>query len=386
MNKKIERLLFKKIHSGIFGFTDYGLFLLRNIQNIIVKTMFNIDFQEVMLPILLNSDLFLKSGRSQDFMSEMFNIKKENLSLSPTCEESALLFIEPVYEKDLPRKIFQISRKFRNELRPRYNILRGKEFIMKDGYSFHLSSKDLNSTYLEVKAAYLRFFKILELNNDVINISLSKDDNMLSDYSEEFLIKFHTGSSKIGFCPRCKLYFDINKEEHDHEIIDIFNCIEIGHIFKLLTHFSKTLKVKTYHQKKEIFMGCYGIGISRLLYVMMNKFFDKKNNHWNLPQSISFSSLNIIIDHDIVLNQNIKNFVKDFRKNNWFININHHNHNLTDKIKESRYQGFNWMLIYKRKIQQYVLENREKKFIFSNLKEIKNFLKIEENKYFEQLF
>lgn len=378
--KLIEQHLIKKFQSGIFGFSEYGVFLIKKIKNIIERKMTEIEFSEVILPILLDNSYFKQSKRSETFLSEMFTLPIENYALSPTCEESSILFIEPIYENILPKKIFQISRKFRKEIRPRQNLMRCKEFIMKDGYSFHLNREDLDKTYQDVRKIYIEILKILNLNldKDLFIIKNKPDTQMRSNSSEEFFIKLHTGTEEIGFCNVCKDYY---KTSHKHTLSDVYNVVETGHIFKLLDYFSDAMNIKTFHKKQTVLMGCYGIGVTRLLYVLIHKFFDTHNNIWWLPKAVSFRTLYIIIDSHVMLNDqlletDIKQLIIYLRLNKVFVYMDKQNKNLSDKINKSKILGFYWRLIYKQTINKYILENRNnEQYMCTHINNVKEFLK-----------
>ncbi len=251
--------------------------------------MRKIGAYEILMPALHPIFYWEQTGRDKEF-DALFKIKsrfQNEYALGPTHEEIivplAKRFISSY--KDLPLYLFQIQTKFRDEPRPKSGILRAKEFLMKDLYSFHSDSKDLENYYEKVKESYKNIFKKLKLNFLVVEAS----GGTFSKFSHEFQVPTEAGEDIIFFCP--KGHFARNKEI----IGKIKNCpkcgikleqikgIEVGNIFKLNDKYSKPFNL-VYKDKsgkdKLVLMGCYGIGISRLLGTIAEIYNDKQGLIW----------------------------------------------------------------------------------------------------------
>ena len=303
-------LYIKQHVSGIFFLNVFLYDVIDILNKQLSEMMEDLNFENVLLPILTNKKLLIQSKRTKEFLNEMFTCKDSKFALSPTCEETSLQLVSPVFKKNLSIKIFQISRKFRKEKRPQGLLYRTKEFIMKDGYSFHKNKKDLKDTYKEVKQMYKDFFTLLKIPFYIS--TLKKDENMKSGLCDEFWFIHKQGSTKIQQCIVCNV---INCFKHNQN--QEKNAIEIGHIFELNTYFSKTLNISFSDDNKKswIYMGCYGIGISRLFMVLMYEFFDTNKEIFTLPKFFENKRLCVIYDDGLKLDENLKLYLKKLKKN-----------------------------------------------------------------------
>jgi len=276
-----------KLNSGIYTYLPLGLRVLNKIRQIVKKEMDNIGAQEVLMPSLLPKDNWEKTGRWN--VEEMYKIHDENLGLGWTHEE----IITPLMKKhilssyDLPKGVYQIQSKFRNEPRAKSGILRGREFLMKDLYSFHNSEESLDEYYEKVKQAYLRIYERCGLKEKTY-LTLASGGAFTNGFSHEFQTLTSAGEDIIYICKKCGNA--INKEIFKNECAcggkDFIEdkSIEVGNIFKLGTKYSEVFDLKD-ENGKNLIMGCYGIGISRLMGTITEVFNDEKGIIW--PKSVA---------------------------------------------------------------------------------------------------
>jgi prolyl-tRNA synthetase len=276
-----------KLSSGVYTLLPLGLRVIKNIEKIVREEMNNIEAQEILMPSLHPKENWEVTGRWK--VEEMFKIKDEEFGLGWTHEEiiTPLMKKHLLSYKDLPKYIYQIQNKFRNEPRAKSGLLRGKEFIMKDLYSFHDNEKDLDDYYEKVEKAY---FKILERCGlkEKTYLTLASGGTF-SQYSHEFQTITSSGEDLIYLCEGCDTA--INKE-----IKEAFcpNCngkdfkeekaIEVANIFKLKTKYSESFNLKD-EKGNNIIMGCYGFGITRTMGAIVETSNDEKGIIW--PKEVS---------------------------------------------------------------------------------------------------
>jgi len=294
-----------KLMSGVFSYLPLGLMVLRKIEKIIREEMQNIGGQEVLLPSLHPKSNWDKTGRFKE--EEMFKFKDRKgseVGLGWTHEE----IITPLAKKfissykDFPVYIYQIQNKFRNELRAKSGLLRGVEFLMKDLYSFHKDEKDLDNFYQKVQKAYLKIFKRCGLQKQTFLVAAS--GGTFSKYSHEFQTITDYGEDEIYLCPKCKL--GVNKEIIEQENFSCVKCknkklevkksIEVGNIFKLKDRFSRPFNLFFKDEKgKEspVLMGCYGIGLGRLMGAVVEVCNDERGIVW--PKELSPFDIHLVL-------------------------------------------------------------------------------------------
>ncbi|NIH16632.1 MAG: proline--tRNA ligase [Buchnera aphidicola (Periphyllus lyropictus)] len=284
--------IISKISSGIYTWLPNGVRVLKNIKKIIHNEMKKNSCIEIILPILQPSSLWNKSKRIKSYGNELFKIldrKNKTLILSPTHEEIITNFIKNKIHsyKELPIILYQIQTKFRDEIRPKSGILRTREFIMKDAYSFHENKKSLQKTYKKMYIAYIKIFKKMNLKTKIIKVN---NGVIGGSISHEFHVNYKKKKNKLNSsCTKSKI-----------------KSIEIGHIFQLNKTYSKIFNVCIQTKKKEkkkLEMGCYGIGISRLIGAIIENNHDKKGIIW--PISIAPFQV-CIIPINILKNKKIK--------------------------------------------------------------------------------
>lgn len=282
--------------SGVYSYLPLGVIVLEKISNIVRDEMQKLGAQEVLLPALHPKENWKKTGR-WDSVDVLFKIDSQTGSkyaLGPTHEE----IIVPLAKKfissyrDLPIALYQIQSKFRDELRAKSGLLRGREFLMKDLYSFHSSRQDLKDYYEKVKTSYLKIFSRCGL--DAI-ITEASGGSFTKDFSHEFQVKTESGEDIVYYCP-CS--FARNKEISEFkagdkcpkcskELLEI-KTIEVGNIFDLGTKFSNDFELVFADEeggRKMVFIGCYGIGISRIMGAIVEVSHDDKGIIW--PKEVS---------------------------------------------------------------------------------------------------
>ncbi len=272
-----------QLGAGIFTFLPLGLRVLNKIENIIREEMIKLDGQEILMPALIPKENMEKTGRWKSF-EVLFKLKK--YALGPTHEEviSPLAKKMVLSYKDLPFYLFQIQTKFRDELRVKSGLLRTREFLMKDLYSFHADGKDLENYYQRVGKAYEKIFK----RCGVFAYKTLASGGTFSDFSHEYQVITKSGEDIIYVCKKCKSA--VNKEvkskkcpECGASSFEMKKGVEVGNIFKLNDKYSLPfgLKFKDKQGKeKPVLMGCYGIGLPRLMAAIVEVNNDSKGIIW----------------------------------------------------------------------------------------------------------
>lgn len=290
--------------SGVYNYLPLGLRVLNKIQNIIREEMLAVGANEVLMPTLTQEESYKTTGR--DNLYPFFRTEGHGgakYMLNPTHEE----VVTPLVQKyvfsyqDLPLGVFQIQNKFRNEARAKSGILRGREFNMKDLYSFHTDENSLNEYYEVIKKAYHKTYTRLGLGE--LTILTYASGGAFSRYSHEFQTLCAMGEDTIYTCEKCNI--GINKEIIAEQTscpecgnMDLVekNGIEVGNIFKLRTKFSDAFDFKytdATGQEQIVEMGCYGMGPSRIMGTLVEIFHDDKGIIW--PESIAPFKYHLIV-------------------------------------------------------------------------------------------
>lgn len=286
----------RKELAGVYNFLPLGLLVLNKISDIVREEMNAAEGQELLLSSLQNKSNWEKTGRWNSF-DALFKVKSRfdtEYALGPTHEEVLVPLAKQFISsyRDLPLSIYQIQTKFRDEERAKSGILRGREFLMKDLYSFHTDEDDFNKYYEIMKKAYKKVYKRCGLNA----IETQAGGGAFSKFSHEYQIITEAGEDEIIYCPGGD--FSINAEispvkegkqcDLGHGPLKKAKTIEVGNIFPLKTRFSEAFNL-TYKDKngkeKLVVMGCYGIGISRLMGAIVEVHNDGKGIKW--PESVS---------------------------------------------------------------------------------------------------
>lgn len=293
-----------RLMAGVYSFLPLGMRVLNNIENIIRDEMNGIGGQEILMPALQPKDIWEKTGR-WDKVDILFKLKgagNRDLALGPTHEEVVTPLMAGFIQsyRDLPKAVYQIQTKFRNEARAKSGLLRGREFRMKDLYSFHNGQDDLDAFYEEATAAYHRIFQRCGLGD--ITLLTYASGGIFSKYSHEFQTVTPYGEDVIYRVPETDIA--INKEiiddrevlaelipgykPGDEKKLEEVKAIEVGNIFKLGTRFAASFNAgftDADGSQKFPVMGCYGIGPSRVMGAIAECLSDDNGLVW--PEQIA---------------------------------------------------------------------------------------------------
>ncbi len=390
--------MIKQASAGIYSWLPLGFKIMKKIEEIVRQEQNKIGAQEILMPTIQSSEIWKESGRYEDYGEEMLRIKdRQNREMlyGPTNEEQVTEIFRSSLKsyKSLPQLLYHIQWKFRDEIRPRFGIMRGREFYMKDAYSFDVSDEEAFYSYNKFFLSYLRTFKRLDLTA----IPMAADTGPIGgNLSHEFIILADTGESKIFTDKRIfdlnsndteleknslqqmrkkyEQYYSVtdekfNKEEFEKVVSEenrlITKGIEVGHIFYFGDKYSKAMgaSVDLPGGKKDfVKMGSYGIGVSRLVGAIIEAKFDDKNEIMKWPLSVA--------PYDIVLvpmiNKNDSsaldkaiNINKELIKNNIDALIDDTEENFSSKIKKMNLIGAPYQIIIGKKSEGDLLEFKE---------------------------
>ena len=380
--------------SGIYTWLPLGFKVLKNIEEIVRSNQDQIGCNEMLMSTIQSSDLWTKSGRYADYGKEMLRIKDRHdneLLYGPTNEEVITdLFSNYVNSyKGLPKYVYHIQWKFRDEIRPRFGVMRGREFLMKDAYSFDLDHDKAVKTYQTFFMCYLKTFKELGLQPIPVKAATGA---IGGDLSHEFQILAKTGESELAYDPEL-VSQDLLEKSFDEitsmysasdEMIDksksnvvIGRGIEVGHIFNFGTKYSEPLECYVLNnegKKVTPYMGSYGIGVSRLTAAVIEAFHDDKGIKW--PFNISPFKINIISSNDKFID--IAGELYDtLSKKYTNISFDDRDLSLGRKIKDSELIGIPWSLIigknYDEKNEFEIINRSSGEKFFVNKQEVENF-------------
>lgn len=296
--------LIRKLASGVYSYLPLGWRVLQKVEEIIRQEMNKKGAQEILLPALQPRELWDKSGRYEVIKDIMVWFKDRHgreLILGPTHEEviTDLVAGNVKSYRNLPFILYQIQNKFRDEPRPRFGVLRSCEFIMKDAYSFDTSWEGLDSNYKKMYDAYCRIFERCGLKYTAVEA----DPGMMGgDVSHEFMVLTAAGEDTVSLCKSCGYASTLEKKDtcpKCNKSISTEQAIEVGHIFKLGTKYSKSLGaiyLDKEGKEQPIIMGCYGIGVNRIMASAIEQSNDKDGIIWPkaiAPFSVIVMPLNI---------------------------------------------------------------------------------------------
>jgi len=287
--------LARMLMAGAYSYLPLGLKVLRNVEKIVREEMNSCSAAELLLPALQPKELWIKSGREKDIGEVMIKFtdrRGRHVCLGPTHEEviTDLVRSQVSSYKQLPLILYQIQTKFRDEIRPRFGLIRACEFIMKDAYSFDNSQEGLDKNYQAMYEAYTRIFKRCGLKI----LTVEADPGVMGgNMSHEFMVPAKDGEDVVLSCPKCR--FTVTFKEGASATcvkcsaaLEKINCIEVGHIFKLGTKYSSVLGANFLDAQGKlnpIIMGCYGIGVSRLISAIIEQNNDAGGIIW--PEEIT---------------------------------------------------------------------------------------------------
>ena len=390
--------MIKQASAGIYSWLPLGFKIMKKIEEIVRQEQNKIGAQEILMPTIQSSEIWKESGRYEDYGEEMLRIKdRQNREMlyGPTNEEQVTDIFRSSLKsyKSLPQLLYHIQWKFRDEIRPRFGIMRGREFYMKDAYSFDVSDEEAFYSYNKFFLSYLRTFKRLALTA----IPMAADTGPIGgNLSHEFIILADTGESKIFTDKRIfdlnsndteleknslqqmrkkyEQYYSVtdekfNKDEFEKVVSEenrlITKGIEVGHIFYFGDKYSKAMgaSVDLPGGKKDfVKMGSYGIGVSRLVGAIIEAKFDDKNEIMKWPLSVApydIALVPMINKNDTSALDKAVNINKELIKNNIDALIDDTDENYSSKIKKMNLIGAPYQIIIGKKSEGDLLEFKE---------------------------
>ena len=390
--------MIKQASAGIYSWLPLGFKIMKKIEEIVRQEQNKIGAQEILMPTIQSSEIWKESGRYEDYGEEMLRIKdRQNREMlyGPTNEEQVTEIFRSSLKsyKSLPQLLYHIQWKFRDEIRPRFGIMRCREFYMKDAYSFDVSDEEAFYSYNKFFLSYLRTFKRLALTA----IPMAADTGPIGgNLSHEFIILADTGESKIFTDKRIfdlnsndteleknslqqmrkkyEQYYSVtdekfNKDEFEKVVSEenrlITKGIEVGHIFYFGDKYSKAMgaSVDLPGGKKDfVKMGSYGIGVSRLVGAIIEAKFDDKNEIMKWPLSVApydIALVPMINKNDTSALDKAININKELIKNNIDALIDDTDENFSSKIKKMNLIGAPYQIIIGKKSEGDLLEFKE---------------------------
>ena len=391
--------MIKQSSAGIYSWLPLGFKIMKKIEQIVREEQNLIGAQEMLMPTIQSSELWKESGRYEDYGEEMLRIKDRQgreMLYGPTNEELITdIFRSSVKSyKSLPQILYHIQWKFRDELRPRFGVMRCREFYMKDAYSFDLNDEDAQKTYNKIFYSYIKTFNRLGLKA----IPMAADTGPIGgDLSHEFIILAETGESQI-YADKKIFEIDLNKYDFSdksfQKMREDFSSvyavtdekfkeedfskrvkkenqirtrgIEVGHIFYFGDKYSKPLNclIDTQDGKKiSVKMGSYGIGVSRLVGATIEAIYNNEVMKW--PKSIS--PFDVVIIPNISKN-NKENLIKaekvykELKKQNIDVLLDDVDENMSNKFKKHDLIGIPYQIIIGSKSEEDKFEFKELNF------------------------
>ena len=376
--------MIKQSSAGIYSWLPLGFKVMKKIEQIVREEQNKIGVQEILMPTIQSSEIWKESGRYDDYGEEMLRIKDRQdreMLYGPTNEELVTdIFRASVKSyKSLPQLLYHIQWKFRDEVRPRFGIMRCREFYMKDAYSFDISDEEAFFSYNKFFLSYLRTFKRLDLTA----IPMAADTGPIGgNLSHEFIILADTGESKIftdkeifkvssdntkvekksleDLRKKYEKFYAVtdekfNKKEFENKVIEenrlITKGIEVGHIFYFGDKYSKPMgaSVDLPGGKKDfVKMGSYGVGVSRLVGAIIEAKYDDKNEVMKWPISVApydVSIIPMINKNDNTALEKANNINDELIKNNIEAIIDDTDENFSSKIKKMNLIGAPFQII-----------------------------------------
>jgi prolyl-tRNA synthetase len=389
--------MIKQSSAGIYSWLPLGFKVMKKIEQIVREEQDKIGVQEILMPTIQSSEIWKESGRYDDYGEEMLRIKdRQNREMlyGPTNEELVTeIFRSSIKSyKSLPQLLYHIQWKFRDELRPRFGIMRCREFYMKDAYSFDLNDDEAFFSYNKFFLSYLRTFKRLDLSA----IPMAADTGPIGgNLSHEFIILADTGESKIYTDKRIfevdssstlleknslndlrqqyeKFYSvtdeKFNQNEFEKLVPEEFRVntkgIEVGHIFYFGDKYSKPMNAAVdFNGKKEfVKMGSYGIGVSRLVGAIIEAKYNDKDETMKWPLSVApyhCAIIPMIKKNDSTNLEKCKNIFEYFKTKNIDSIIDDTEENISAKIKKFNLIGIPYQLIIGNKTEGDLFEFKE---------------------------
>jgi len=398
--------MIKQSSAGIYSWLPLGLIVLKKIEQIVREEQNKAGAIELLMPTIQSSDLWIKSGRYDDYGKEMLRITDRigrEMLYGPTNEE----LITDIFQsqinsyKDLPINLYHIQWKFRDELRPRFGVMRGREFLMKDNYSFDLTEEDAKQSYDNMFKAYIKTF----IRMGLTPISLRAETGPIGgNLSHEFQILANTGESTLYYDQKLEklnpenidpnelqsIYAAVD-DQHDEKNCPIPNNelkvskgIEVGHIFYFGTKYSK--KLNAYVQDNSgknspVHMGSYGIGVSRLVGAIIEAYHDDKGIKWPLPVApFKISIINLMPDDQHCATKAME-YYNYFMNNKTDVILDDRVCSIGKKLSDNELIGIPFQIIIgKRDLKEGIVEFKDRQKNTSKKIEIGNLLQFVDNK------
>ena len=303
--------MIKKTAAGIYNWLPIGYRVLKKVENIVRKNLDNFGAQEILMPMVQPAELWKESLRFDQYGKELLKFKdrsERDFVLGPTHEEIICEIFRsyPISYKELPINLYQIQTKFRDEIRPRFGVMRCREFLMKDAYSFDIDEKGMEKSYENMKDAYISTFDDIGLDYRIVKADAG---NIGGDVSEEFHIIADSGEDLLAISDASDFAANVEVLEYEKDPSEldgqpspdgkgkliIKRGIEVGHIFQLGQKYSEKMSVSIKDSSGkgiDSFMGCYGIGVSRIVAAAIEQNHDDKGIIW--PYAIAPFHVNVI--------------------------------------------------------------------------------------------
>ena len=390
--------MIKQSSAGIYSWLPLGFKVMKKIEKIVREEQNKIGAHELLMPTIQSSEIWKESGRYDDYGDEMLRIKdRQNREMlyGPTNEELITeIFRSSIKSyKLLPQLLYHIQWKFRDELRPRFGIMRCREFYMKDAYSFDINDEDAFFSYNKFFLSYLRTFKRL----DLIAIPMAADTGPIGgNLSHEFIILAETGESKIftdkkifnvnsegsqiekksleDLRKKYEKFYAVTDEKYNKNVFEkevseenrlITKGIEVGHIFYFGDKYSKPLNatVDLPSGKKDfVKMGSYGIGVSRLVGAIIEAKYDDKEEIMKWPLSVApyeVAIIPLITKNDNSNLEKANNIYKHLTNKDIDSIIDDTDENFSSKMKKFNLIGIPYQILLGKKSEGNFLEFRE---------------------------
>ena len=303
--------MIKKTAAGIYNWLPLGYKVLKKVENIVRKNLDNFGAQEILMPMVQPAELWKESLRFDKYGKELLKFKDRSdrdFVLGPTHEEIICEIFRsyPISYKELPINLYQIQTKFRDEIRPRFGVMRCREFLMKDAYSFDIDEKGMEKSYENMKDAYVSIFNDIGLDYRIVKADAG---NIGGDVSEEFHIIADSGEDLLAISDSSDFAANVEVLEYEKDPSEldgepspdgkgklmIKRGIEVGHIFQLGQKYSEKMSVSIKDSSGkgiDVFMGCYGVGVSRIVAAAIEQNHDDKGIIW--PYAIAPFHVNVI--------------------------------------------------------------------------------------------
>lgn len=364
----------KQHAAGVYTYLPLAYRIIKKIEKVIREELDKIGCAELLMPALQSKDLWVESGRWDNYGKELMRLKDRHdreFCLGPTHEEVITVVARDYVKsyKNLPLALYQIQTKYRDEFRPRFGLMRGREFIMKDLYTFHTNTEDLDAWYLKVRQAYINILDRIGLHYRVVGAATGQ---IGGSSSEEFMVLCEIGEDSIAYSDTGTFANNVelsNLKEGDPSpdgigTIKIAKGIEVGHIFKLGTKYSEPMKlsfVDVDGVKKPVIMGCYGMGVSRLIMAILEQHNTNLQVLW--PEEVAPFKIHVIpMDKGGTIGYNKSLEIYDeLVKNGYEVLLDDRNETPGVKFNDADLIGCEYRIIIGRKVNDGIVEVKNMK-------------------------